>query len=287
MLPVEPPFSKFAANWRAQLALAYERRAVHGSPRTVLATRRHDGPLVVQKALYPEGDAVCHSIIVHPPAGIVGGDSLEMDVRVGTQAHALLTTPGAGKWYRSAGAWAQQRNTFVVGEDACLEWLPQETIVFDGALARLKTEVQLGKGACYIGWEILCLGRAGSGERFQRGQCDARMSVLREGKPLWMERGNIEAGGLLMRSAAGLGSRTVCGTMIAVAENVDTIDMIECRAVAAKSGDTAATRLPGVMVMRYLGDSSEAAKQYFEMIWRHLRPVVAGRAAVAPRIWST
>jgi urease accessory protein len=276
----------YTATWRAQLALEYERRTVQGSERTVLAARRHDGPLVVQKALYPEGDAVCHSIIVHPPAGIVGGDSLEIDAKVGTQAHALLTTPGAAKWYRSAGAWAQQRNALLVERDACLEWLPQETIVFDGALARLHTEVSLAAGARYIGWEVLCLGR-GSGERFEHGQCHSSVMVSRGGKPLWMERGGIVAGGLLMRSTAGLNGKTVCGTLVAVAENVAAVDLNECRAVAAKSGETAVTRLPGAMVARYLGDSSEAAKQYFVALWQLVRPVVAGRAAATPRIWST
>ena len=279
----EPPFT---TTWRAQLALEYERRAVHGTERTVLAARRHDGPLVVQKALYPEGDAVCHSIIVHPPAGIVGGDSLEIDARVGTQGHALLTTPGAAKWYRSAGAWAQQKNAFVVAQDGCLEWLPQETIVFDGALARLQTEVSLDAGARYIGWEVLCLGR-GSGARFEHGQCHSSVMVSRGGKPLWLERGGIAAGGLLMNSSAGLNGKTVCGTLIAVAEKVADVDLRECRALTAKSGEIAVTRLPGVMVARYLGDSSEAARQYFVAVWQRLRPVVAGRIAVAPRIWST
>lgn len=276
---VDPPFT---ANWRAQLALQYERR----DQRTVLAARRHDGPLVVQKALYPEGDAVCHSIIVHPPAGIVGGDSLEIDARVGAQGHALLTTPGAAKWYRSAGAWAQQRNIFAVDEDGCLEWLPQETIVYNGAMARLDTEVQLSQGARYIGWEVLCLGR-GPDACFERGQIRCNMMVSRGGKPLWLECGGITAGGLLMRSLAGLKGKTVCGTLIAVAENVAAVDLNECRALAVKSGETAVTRLPGVLVARYLGDSSEAAKQYFVALWRQLRPVVAGRAAEVPRIWST
>ena len=275
----EPPF---IATWRAQLALEYERR----NQRTVLAARRHDGPLVVQKALYPEGDAVCHNIIVHPPAGILGGDSLEIDARVGAQAHTLLTTPGASKWYRSAGAWAQQKNVFVVAQGACLEWLPQETIVYDGALARLQTEVRLDAGARYIGWEVLCLGR-GTGERFEHGQCQSSVTVLRDDKPLWLERGAIEAGGLLMTSPAGLNGKTVCGTLIAVTENVADVDLVVCRAVEAKSGETAVTRLPGVMVARYLGDSSEAARQYFVAIWQRLRPVVAGRAAVTPRIWNT
>jgi urease accessory protein len=113
------------------------------------------------------------------------------------------------------------------------------------------------------------------------------MMVLRAGKPLWMERGRLEADGLLTRSAAGLGGKTVCGTLIAAAENVDAVDLPACRALAAKSGETAVTRLPHLMVARYLGDSSEAAKQYFVALWQQVRPVIAGRAAVAPRIWST
>jgi len=271
------------ATWRAQLALHYERRG----ERTVLAARRHDGPLVVQKPLYPEGDAVCHGIIVHPPAGIAGGDSLEIDVHAGVRAHALLTTPGAAKWYRSAGAWARQHNRITVEADACVEWLPQETILFNGALAQLDNAVQLAAGARYVGWEILCLGRAGSGERFERGRCVLRTSITRAGKPLWLEQGTIDAGGLRMRSPAGLDGATVCGTLIIASENLQQVNRDECCAVAVAAGTTAVTRLPGVLVARYLGDSSEAAKHYFAAMWALLRPLVSGRPAVMPRIWST
>jgi len=286
----DPPFTNAAASnagWRAHLELEYAQRDQAGRARTVLARRRHDGPLVVQKALYPEGDAVCHNIIVHPPAGIAGGDSLEVDVRVGEAAHALLTTPGAAKWYRSAGAWARQYNHFVVATGACLEYLPQETIVYDGALAQPDTEVQLAPGASYIGWDVLCLGRSGSGERFTRGQCHASVRVSRGGKPLWLERARIDAGGLLMQSAAGLSGNSVCGTLIAVTENPEALDLNACRAVTAKSGDTAVTRLPGLLVARYLGHSSEAAKSYFVALWQLLRPVLMGRPAIVPRIWNT
>lgn len=269
--------------WRAHLALEYEYRG----GRTVLASRRHDGPLVVQKALYPEGEAVCHNIVVHPPAGIVGGDYLDIHARVGTHGHTLLTTPGAGQWYRSAGPWAHQQLTFTLDEAACLEWLPQETIVFDGAMANIETNVLLAKGARYLGWDVMCLGRAGSGERFQRGHIRNRVTILRDGKPLWIERGGIEAGGLLALAAAGLGGKTVCGTMLAVAENLESIDLGACRDLVAEAGETSITRLPGLMVVRYLGESSEAARRYFVAVWEHLRPVVAARAAVAPRIWNT
>lgn len=263
------------ASWKAQLALGFEARGT----RTVLASRRHDGPLVVQKALHPEGEGVCHAIIVHPPGGIAGGDEIALDASVGPGAHALLTTPGAGKWYRTAGPAARQSLAFDVA--GLLEWLPRESIVFDGARAGLHSAVRLSGEGRYIGWEIACLGRGGSGERFTRGELRLGASVTRNGKLLWRERGRIEGAGALMRSPAGLGGHAVFATLVA------TIDAIEPELLAACREQCAVTRLPGLLIARHVGDSSEEAFERFTRIWTLLRPVVAGLAAVPPRIWST
>ncbi len=265
-----------AAPWRAELALGFER----AGPRSVLAARRHDGPLVVQKPLYPEGGAVCHAIVVHPPGGIAGGDELSLSVRVGEGAHALLTTPGAGKWYRSAGPWAAQELDFAVAPGGCLEWLPQETIVFDGARARLGAQVRLAADARYLGWEILCLGRTGSGERFGKGEIRLDNRLYRDGKLVWLERGRIEGGGALLDSPAGLHGRTVCATLIAAGAQ---FDLAACRAIEG----LALTQLPGALLGRYLGDSSEQAKRLLARLWAVLRPALAGRDAAEPRIWRT
>lgn len=265
-----------AQSWKAELELGFARR----EGRTVLAERRHDGPLVVQKPLYPEGEAVCHAIVVHPPAGIAGGDELALAARAGEGAHALLTTPGAGKWYRSAGPWAAQRLAFEVS--GSLEWLPQETIVFDGALARLETEVRLRGDARYLGWEILCLGRTGSGEKFSRGELRLSTKLYRDGKLLWLERGRIEGGGSMLDSPAVLQGMPVCATLVA-ASAFPMIDLAACREVES----LAVTQLPGVLVARYLGDSSERAKRAFAQLWTLLRPALFGREAQPPRIWST
>ena len=265
-----------AASWKAELELRFER----AGERSVLAARRHDGPLVVQKPLYPEGDAVCHAIVVHPPAGIAGGDELELAACVGRGAHALLTTPGAGKWYRSSGAWAAQRLAFDVAPGACLEWLPQETIVFDGAAARLSAEVRLAGDARYIGWEILCLGRTGAGERFGKGEIRLDTRLYRDGKLLWLERGRIEGGGALLDSPAGLQGQTVCATLLAAGAP---FDLATCRAIEG----LAVTQLPGALVARYLGNSGEQAKRLLARMWAVLRPALAGREAAEPRIWRT
>ncbi len=269
--------------WRAELALGFERRGA----RSVLAARRHDGPLEVQKPLYPEGEGVCHAIVLHPPGGIAGGDELEISARVGEGAHALLTTPGAGKWYRSAGAWARQSIGFEVARGACLEWLPQETIVFDGALAEMRTEVRLERGARFIGWEILCLGRTGSGERFARGACRLATGIERDGGMLWHERGRIEGGSAMLDSPAGLGGQPVAGTLLAAAPSIDDSVLAACRELHPAAGEGAVTRLPGLLVARYVGASSEPARNWFIALWRVLRPALLGREAIEPRIWRT
>jgi urease accessory protein len=245
-------------SWRARLALEF---ALQGK-KTVLARRGSDGPLVVQKPFYPEGPERCHAIIVHPPGGIAGGDELFVDVKSERKAEALLTTPGAAKWYRSAGAWAKQTLQFdVVGS---LEWLPRETIVFDGALADLRCNIALKEGARYIGWEVVCLGR------FARGRMRTETRITQRGRMLFVEKGEIEGGGQLMRSPAGLGGRTVFGTFIATSSEKTSIEGL------------AITHLPGLLIARYLGDSSEDALGAFTRLWKVLRP-----SAVEPRIWAT
>ena len=259
------------AEWKAELALGFERVG----ERTLLAQRVSQGPLVVQKPLYPEGPAVCHTIVVHPPGGVAGGDQLVLGVK--SEGHALLTTPGAAKWYRSVGPWAKQKLSFDV--HGALEWLPRETIVFDGALAEVECEVNLGAQARYIGWEIVCLGRTGSGESFSRGRLRMHTRVVKEGKLLWFERGEIEGGAALMRSHTVLGGHTVFGTLVATCDAGEKI--AQCRALAPS------TSLPGLVVARYLGDSTEAAFSAFSSLWALLRPSVVAREAVPPRIWCT
>ncbi len=269
------------SSWKASLALDFR----FENRKTTLAGKIHDGPLVVQKPLYPEGGEICHAIVVHPPGGIAGGDELTLKVRTGKDGSVLLTTPGAAKWYRSAGPWAKQNVCFDV--EGTLEWLPQETIVFDGALAQTAYDVNLAAGACLIGWDIACLGRTGSGERFARGRLRTSMQVRREGKLLWLERGRIDGGGRLLDSPAGLGGNPVFGTLFASFPSLDRKILEEVRQQDPAAGRGAVTLLPGILLARYIGASSEAARRYFVALWRILRPALTGRQAIEPRIWRT
>lgn len=271
----------FERGWRARLELSYARQGA----RTILARRRHSGPLLVQKALYPEPD-VCHGVILHPPAGIAGGDVLRLDVEQAANTAVLLTTPGATKWYRARTQPAEQRLRFNIGPNASLEWLPHENILFDGSVARMNTQVRLAGGAVFCGWDVYCLGRLASGEAFRHGVMRNSVSVYCCDNLLWRDRGNFAAGDRLLDSPIGLAGKRVFGTFIVISDTLP-LNLLELtRAVVAAPG-CAITQLPKVWLARYLGDSTEAARDYFRALWQVVRPILLARAAVTPRIWNT
>lgn len=269
--------------WRGELRLGFQRRGA----RTVLAERAHHGPLVVQRALYPEGESVCHAILVHPPAGIAGGDRLALTLELGAHAHVLLTTPGAGKWYRSAGAHGELVQRIRVAEGGVCEFLPQESIVYDGALGRLATEVALEGSAVFIGAEMLCLGRTGSGERFTHGELALATRISRDGRPVWLERGVLGGGSTLLEAGVGLDGAPVSASLLVAAPACDAGLLEAWRAIEPVAGRGAVTLLPGLLVARWLGPACEPGREWLARLWGAARPAVAGRALQVPRIWRT
>jgi len=267
------------AGWRARLRLQL---AVAGG-RTVLAGRQHEGPLVVQRPFHPEGP-VCHLYLVHPPGGVAGGDhlSLEVDAAPGTQS--LVTTPAATKLYRSFGARVSRIEQQLVVDDALLEWLPQETIVFRGARTRLATRVQLAGRARFIGWEILCLGRPASAETFETGSIAQDFELWHEGRPLLLDRLRLQGADAALGAAWGLAGEPVLGTLLAFP--ADAAMLALARSHATGPG-VAATLVDGVLLVRARGAQGESVRKALEQLWRALRPGLSGRAAIAPRIWAT
>ena len=272
------------SGWRAALYLGFERR---GS-RSVCHERRHFGPLRVQRPFYPEGDEVCHVYVLHPPGGVVGGDELEIAVAVNGAAAALITTPAAGKFYRSDGRLARQRQNLRVAAAASLEWLPQETIVFDGANAVMTTRVDLEGDARFMGWEILCLGRPASGESFTHGTVSQAWEIRRDGMPLLIERAIYDKDGAALDAAWGLAGQPVCGSLVCVGDYAESIDEISAVTAALNlEGLFSVTQLADVLICRYLGPHSDEAQRCFAHSWEILRPLSLKRAACAPRIWAT
>jgi urease accessory protein len=273
--------------WQASLSLGF---ADDGGT-TRMIDRRHFGPLRVQKPLYPEGHEVCHAIVVHPPGGVLGGDQLMIAASLQDCSKAFISTPGAAKWYRANGNISRQDVQLDVGANASLEWLPQETIFFNAAHVRLNHTVSLAQDASYIGCEILCFGRTASGESFDAGRIEQRNSILRDGRLIWFEQGSLDGGSASMQNRLALAGKTVCATLIAVGSIIRSPVIGAIREEAAGIVDSAdlfgVTQMKSVLVVRYLGDSSEIARQIMMRAWQRIRPELIDREAVVPRIWNT
>jgi len=273
--------------WQASLRLRFAERG----GRTALVERRHKGPLLVQKPLYPEGD-ICHAVVLHPPAGIAGGDQLEIDIAVEPGAHAVLATPGATKWYKSLGRDASQQVRMTVAPGARLDWLPQENIVFDDARARIATVVDVAAGASAIGWDTVVLGRQASGEQWSRGELWLDTQLHIDGRPLWIEQSHLDAASPLREAAAGLDGLNVLGTLWATGEGA-TQALAESLAEALPySPDLRAgvTCLPGpqpMLLLRVLGHRMEPVRRVLVDAWTVLRAPIHGVPARPLRLWST
>jgi urease accessory protein len=267
--------------WGASLGLEFEKRGA----RTVLARRVSSGPLVVQRPFYPEGE-VCHVYVVHPPGGVVGGDRLELSVWAREGAHALVTTPAATKFYRSDGRVARQGQE-IEARGAIVEWLPQETIVFPEARARIATRVRLSEGARFVGWEIACYGRPASGMAFAGGCVAQDFELWVDGAPRVLDRLRLDGEGQSMRAAFGLAGQPVLGTLFAYPGDEALLAMARAVMETEVMASAACTCVDGVLVCRASGAQTDAVRRLFTAVWGAVRPVVAGRAAVAPRIWAT
>ena len=271
-------------HWNARLEVGVAMRG--GS--SIAVHRRHVGPLRLQKPLYPEGPGVAHLLVVHPPAGIAGGDRLEIDIDVGNEASALVTTPGATKWYRSDGTRARQHVALTIARGACLEWLPQESIVFDGADVETSTTIACERGAMCIGWDIVVLGRLASGERFERGAVRQDLSFSCDGRVLWRERARFAAGDGLLDSPVGWNGHSVGGVFWAWGATLPDADLERCRGATMARQDAGVTMLgDGLVVARALSDSAESVRELFHEIWTIIRLAMTARRATLPRIWAT
>lgn len=254
--------------------------------RTVLAHKSQHGPLTVQRGFHPEG-APCHLYLLHPPGGVVGGDRLTLEVEVAAGAHALLTTPGAAKFYRSAGPLAVQRQRLVVADGGRLEWLPHEGILFPGARLDLATTIELGGDARFIGWEVTSLGRPVLGERFTPGTATLALALARDGRPLLRERLRL-ADGCGLTGPAGLRGWPVTATFIATGATADDLAHARTHLPADPAALPAGlTLLDDLLVARLLGPGVEPVLARLRQLWALLRPRLLGLPACPPRIWAT
>jgi urease accessory protein len=274
--------------WTGHLALDYR----HDGERT-LAHDRHSGPLRVLRALHPEGPHVCHHVLVHPPGGIVGGDVLHIEVALQPAAHALITTPSATRFYRSAGEAASQSLSARVDRGARLEWLPLETICHSAALAENRMRFELAPGAEMIGWDVLALGLPASGAPFESGHYRQHIEV----PGVWLERALIAGTDRrLLESPVGFAGHSVLATMwFAAGEPIaderrealqdSAREVCTAHSLARWSGCTSPSA--PVIVLRALAPRVEPAMDLLQQVWARWREVAWNLPACAPRVWRT
>lgn len=276
--------------WFAQLELGFK----GAKNRTVLEHRKHHGPVRVQKMLWPEKTGVCHAIIVHPPAGIAGGDHLTFQMSAEQASHALVTTPGAGKWYKTNQKQAFQHIDITVKDTSIFEWLPQETMLFNGANANSETRVVLEDSASFIGWDMLVLGRQARHETFTEGSYQNRFQLYRNNKLLVTDRLSFSGNDRWLSSCLGMSGHAVMASFWAVPPEKfrskfyldQQIDQIR-ELIMRMDIKVRLTLLDDVVTARYLGDDVRQCHDAFAAIRAKLRRDWFDLDEEFPRIWRT
>jgi urease accessory protein len=280
-------------SWHGHLTLDYRR----DGERTI-ALDRHEGPLRVLQRLYPEGDRVCHHVLVHPPGGIVGGDVLALEARLGEGSHALITTPGATRFYRSSGAEAVQSVDVKVAPGARLEWLPLEALAYRSCIATNRMRFELAPGAEMMGWDVLALGLPAASEAFDDpAHAQGRFTQEIELPSVWLERGTVHAhDARLLDSPLGWAGRRVMATLwLACGEAMPrerrealldaARDVQQAHPLAAWCGSTSPH--DKVIVLRALAERVEPAMALLVQVWAVWRKLGWGLAPCPPRVWRT
>jgi urease accessory protein len=274
--------------WQAQLELDYTLEQGRS-----VARFKHEGPLRILQSLYPQGPGICHNVLVHPPGGLVGGDTLDLRIRVGPSAHGLITTPGATRFYRSTGELAVQRMQIDLEPGARLEWLPLEALCFSGCKAENHLRMNLAPGAELIGWDVTALGLPQSEKPFASGRFLQHLEV----PGLWLERAQLDAADeRLLNSPLGLAGRRCLATLFFISgrgierqRREDWLEQTRACLATHRLSATAGVTSPNeqMVVLRAVTPLVEPAMDLLRQIWSLWRGHAWQIEAPAPRIWST
>jgi urease accessory protein len=277
--------------WHATLQLDYTRE----QDRSV-ARYRHDGPLRILQSLYPEGDGICHNVLVHPPGGLVGGDTLDMRLTLGAGSHGLVTTPGATRFYRSTGEAARQRLHARIEDGARLEWLPLEALAYPQCLAENHCVFDLAPEAELMGWDVTALGLPQAGQPFSQGRFTQHLEL----PGIWLEQGRIDASDArLMDGPLGLAGHRCLSTLFFASGKALTRERREnaldaVRAEIEKHELEAESQIiagatsphPQVLVARVLSPLVEPAMALLKNMRGIWREELWQLDAAPPRIWA-
>lgn len=262
--------------WQASLALQF----CHTPEKTLLHAAHHVGPLTVQRPFYPEGET-CHLYLLHPPGGIVGGDTLDISVQLDAKSHALITMPGATKFYRSGGPQSCLNQHFYLNDKSTLEWLPQDNIIFPGANTALRSVFHLHASSTLLAWELYCLGRPVINETFSHGTLESRLEVWVDDEPRLIERLQLREGNL-----TPIAGHPWIGTLVFYPAREGHLDAVRER-LTPLGHFAGVTLTDDLLSVRFLSHDNLICQRVMRDIWQALRPLLTTKTACSPRIWQT
>ncbi len=268
------------SNWRGHIDLRFEQQG----DQTILKYNYAHAPLKIQRPFYPESN-ICHTVILHSAGGMVGGDRLTYEIDLAPDSQALITTAAAAKIYRSNGAVAQQQININLSANAYLEWLPQDTIIFNQAQYQQNLRVDLAAGAIFCAWDMVRLGRSARQETFTQGSWQNALEVWQDGKPAWIDRQKIT--GDQWQSLQASAGQPLLGILMWLGSTVTAEVVAQIRLLAPQSEiGWGATAVAGGLVCRYRGSDRQAAQKWFSAVWNLLRQQYRHRSACPPRVWQ-
>jgi urease accessory protein len=249
---------------------------------------------MIQKALYPEGDEICHAVVLHPPAGIAGGDHLHIEINILSDSKAVVTTPGATKWYKSNGLDASQVIHLHVEHGAHLDFLPQENIFFNQTSARNAIYLHQDLNSSMIGWDISQLGRVAMGEKWTDAHLKNELQLFLNERLCWLESSEITSEDLRKESDCKLGGYPVLGVMwlSGTAATGEVLERILDFVPWTDQLRVGVTRLEltdkhGLILIRGIATEVEYLKDCFIQIWLNFRQDISEIPPLALRLWKT
>lgn len=254
---------------------------------TRLAGLYQRDPLRVLFPEVPEGE-IPTAVLVTTSGGLVGGDRLDVSVSIGDGAEAMVFGQAAEKVYRSAGPTSRIAVELSVARDGWLEWLPQETILFEGARLERRTRIEISPGARVLAGEILVFGRIAGGERLSRGLVRDAWEVRRQGRLAWADALHLEdeIASVLAEPACFDGATAYATVVHAGDDPASHLDLARSLLGQDRGGLRAgATVVNGVLVARWLGRDAGILRRAFGDFWAGFRAAAGGRRNALPRLW--
>jgi len=237
----------------------------------------------------PEPDDPAMLVLLTTSGGLAGGDRMQVGVTLDPGASVMVLAQAAEKIYRAAEADADTEllQSLRVGAGAWAEWLPQETILFDGARFRRSLNIDLAAGARLLLGDLLVYGRTARGERWQQGRLHDRWDLRRDGRLVWTERQSLQDDiPAILDAPAGFDGAVAQGMILYAAPDALTDALAERLRGALAEPDVRVglTRLDGFVLLRLLSRNPQSARHSFGQAWSILRHQ-AGWPAGLPRLW--